>query len=168
MSNTFWLDTYEFYCCVVNALVGHWILLCFFKDWWSCSGVYLNNLHINYIILSFAFKVSYFKINSTALLMHGPLLREHRSEPLLGNVWTLRFCILCLVFNLPVVLKQCSGQIFKVFLVAITNYQKMGALSVTIHFSWFWSLQPRSQQFCFLVRVTFPATNANSIHAFTW
>lgn len=72
MSNTFWLDTYEFYCCVVNVLVGLWILLCFFQDWWSCSGVYLNNLHINYITLSFAFKVRYFKINSTALLMHGP------------------------------------------------------------------------------------------------
>lgn len=167
MSNTFWLDTYEFYCCVVNVLVGHWILLCFFKDWWSCSGVYLNNLCINYILLNFAFKVSYFKINSTALLMHSPLLREHRSELPLSNVWTLPFRIVCLVFNLLVVLKQCSGQILKVFLVAITNYQKMGALSVTVY-SWFWNPQPRSQQFCFLVRVTFPAINANSVPAFTW
>lgn len=127
-----------------------------------------NNLHINYIFVSFAFKVSYFKINSTALLMHSTLLREHRSKLPLGNVWTLPFCMLCLVFSLPVVLRQRSWQTLKVFLVTITNYQKMGALSVIIYFSWFWRPQPRSQQFCFLVRVTFPAINANSTHAFTW
>lgn len=167
MSNTFWLDTYEFYCCVVNVLAGHWILLCFFKDWWSCSGVYLiictsiismQALHLRLAILN----------NSTALLMHSTLLREHRSELPLGNVWTLPFCMLCLVFSLPMVLRQRSWQTLKVFLVTITNYQKMGALSVIIYFSWFWRPQPRSQQFCSLVRVTFPAINANSTHAFTW
>lgn len=74
--------------------------------------VYLDNLHINYILLGIASKVSYFKINSTLLLMHGPFSESTDLSSHLYNVWTLLFCILCLVFYLFMVAKQWSWQIF--------------------------------------------------------